>query len=119
NADTARRIVDILLSVPTPTWGRDELETGEMWNSNSVVAWALSRSGLDLASVAPPGGGRAPGWGAGIEVARRTAARPDLATRAPNATLARHGTDSVGSDWLAGKAHQVAAVRVAGSIPLS
>lgn len=69
--EAARRVLAVLPSVPTPTWGRDEFHTGEMWNSNSVVAWALSRSGLDLISLAPPVGGRAPGWGAGIEVARR------------------------------------------------
>ena len=69
--DGARRVLAVLPSVPTPTWGRDECHTGEMWNSNSVVAWALSRGGIDLAPVAPPVGGRAPGWGAGIEVARR------------------------------------------------
>ena len=31
---------------PTPVWGRDELDTGDMWNSNSLVAWLLTRVGL-------------------------------------------------------------------------
>ena len=55
----------------TPVWGRDELGTGEMWNSNSVIAWLIARSGMDAESIEPPPGGRAPGWHAGLEVARR------------------------------------------------
>jgi hypothetical protein len=57
--------------VPTPVWGRDELRAGEMWNSNSIVSWLLTRSGLDVAPIHPPAHGRAPGWDAGIIVARR------------------------------------------------
>jgi hypothetical protein len=49
-------------------WGRDELGLGEMWNSNSVVSYLLARSGVDLAPIAPPAGGRAPGWEVGIKV---------------------------------------------------
>jgi hypothetical protein len=67
----ARRVLDIVPEVPTPVWGRDELGTGEMWNSNSVIAWVIARSGIDLAQVRPPAGGRAPGWRAGLVVARR------------------------------------------------
>src|SRR5262249_50075950 len=37
----AQRILDLVPSVPMPVWGRDELQTGEMWNSNSVIAWLL------------------------------------------------------------------------------
>ena len=70
----ARRIVDLALLVPTPTWGRDELKTGEMWNSNSLTSWLLVTAGLDQV-VAPPDRGRAPGWEAGIEVARRAPLR--------------------------------------------
>jgi hypothetical protein len=66
----ARRIIELLPSIPTPVWGRDELGTGEMWNSNSVVSWALARSGIDLAALQPPPRGRAPGWKAGFVVAR-------------------------------------------------
>jgi len=68
----ARRILDLLPSIPTPVWGRDELGAGEMWNSNSVISWVLSRSGIDLATVHPPEGGRAPGWNAGRLVAQST-----------------------------------------------
>lgn len=67
----AQRLLDLALVVPKPTWGRDELDTGEMWNSNSFIAWLLAATGLDLDSVQPPLGGRAPGWGAGVVVARR------------------------------------------------
>jgi hypothetical protein len=67
----ARRILELLPSVPTPVWGRDESGAGEMWNSNSVISWVLARSGVDLAVVRPPSGGRAPGWDAGLIVAAR------------------------------------------------
>jgi hypothetical protein len=69
--DRARRVLDLIAQVPTPVWGRDELGTGEMWNSNSVIAWVIASSGMDAESIRPPEGGRAPGWRAGLEVARR------------------------------------------------
>jgi hypothetical protein len=65
----ARHVLAVLPSIPTPVWGRDELEAGEMWNSNSVVSWALVRGGVDVRGVRPPRGGRAPGWDAGLAVA--------------------------------------------------
>jgi hypothetical protein len=64
-----RRLLAIVPQVPAATWGRDELNTGEMWNSNSVVAWLLARTGHPMGTIAPPLGGRAPGWGAGLVVA--------------------------------------------------
>jgi hypothetical protein len=67
----ARRLLDLVATVPTPVWGRDELNAGEMWNSNSVVAWLIASSGLPTALLRPPPQGRAPGWDAGLEVARR------------------------------------------------
>jgi hypothetical protein len=72
-ADVARaeRVVDLVPSVPTPVWGRDGLHAGEMWNSNSLTAWLLVRAGIDVRTLVPPSGGRAPGWGAGVSVARR------------------------------------------------
>jgi hypothetical protein len=57
--------------MPTPAWGRDELHTGEMWNSNSFICWLLVRGGLDASAIHLPAGGRAPGWHAGVVVARR------------------------------------------------
>jgi hypothetical protein len=68
----AQQVLDLVPSVPTPTWGRDELRAGDMWNSNSVVAWLLARAGLDAAAGHPPRGGRAPGWDAGIVAAQRS-----------------------------------------------
>jgi hypothetical protein len=38
-----------------------------------VTAWIVSSSGLDAAPIKPPPGGRAPGWNAGLVVARRLA----------------------------------------------
>jgi hypothetical protein len=70
--DCAQRILELVPSVPTPVWGRDELGAGEMWNSNSVVSWVLSSAGVDMTSIAPPDGGRAPGWHAGLRVATRS-----------------------------------------------
>ena len=74
DANRARRVLEAVAQVPTPVWGRDELRTGEMWNSNAVIAWVVARSRLDAASIRPPAGGRAPGWRAGVVVAQRQAA---------------------------------------------
>jgi hypothetical protein len=71
----AQRILELVPDVPTPVWGRDELQAGEMWNSNSLISWLIARSGLDVEAVHPPAGGCAPGWGAGLAVARRREAR--------------------------------------------
>ena len=67
----AQRVLDLVPSVPTPVWGRDELHTGDMWNYNSLISWLLSRAGVDTNKIQPPSGGRAPGWDAGLVVARR------------------------------------------------
>jgi hypothetical protein len=32
------RLLDLAELVPKPTWGRDELGAGEMWNSNSFIS---------------------------------------------------------------------------------
>jgi hypothetical protein len=40
-----------------------------MWNSNSVIAWVIARSGIDAERIQPPAGGRAPGWQAGLVLA--------------------------------------------------
>jgi hypothetical protein len=69
--DCARRVLEMVARVPTPVWGRDELGAGEEWNSNSVIAWVLDRSGINAESIQPPAGGRAPGWRAGLVIARR------------------------------------------------
>jgi hypothetical protein len=71
DATRAKEVLTLAAQCPTATWGRDELGAGEMWNSNSLVAWLLARSGHDVASIRPPLGGRAPGWHAGLVVAGR------------------------------------------------
>jgi hypothetical protein len=65
----ARRLLAMTPLVPEYVWGRDELRTGEMWNSNSVISWLLTRSGLPAAQIHPPDGGRAPGWATGVVAA--------------------------------------------------
>lgn len=71
DAECVARLLGLVPSVPPLVWGRDPLGLGEMWNSNSIVAWLLERSGLDAAGIEPPAGGRAPGWNAGVVLARR------------------------------------------------
>ncbi|WP_310529939.1 hypothetical protein [Nocardioides sp.] len=67
-------LLDVLTEVPVLTWGRDELGAGEMWNSNSLVSWALARTGHPMDAIRPPPGGRAPGWDAGLALASRMTA---------------------------------------------
>jgi hypothetical protein len=67
----ARQVLDLVPQAPPVTWGRDELGTGDMWNSNSLIAWLLARTGTDMSTVRPPAGGRAPGWQAGLALAAR------------------------------------------------
>jgi hypothetical protein len=81
DACLAQRVLDLVPDVPTPVWGRDELDAGEMWNSNSLTSWLITRSGLHGESIQPPAGGRAPGWDAGLVVARRQEARADPLAR--------------------------------------
>jgi hypothetical protein len=67
---SAQRVLDLVPQVPTLIWGRDEWGAGEMWNSNSLCAWLIARCGLPTQAIEPPDGGRAPGWHAGLVVAR-------------------------------------------------
>ena len=71
NRAMAQRVVGLVPFCPVLTWGRDERRTGEMWNSNSVTAWLLARSGHDTDALGPPTCGRAPGWAAGLTIAAR------------------------------------------------
>ena len=74
DADCARRLLELVPQVPTLVWGRDELDAGEMWNSNSLISWSIARAGLDAEAIPLPRGGRAPGWRPGIVLARRQGA---------------------------------------------
>jgi hypothetical protein len=76
----ARRLLDLVGSVPQLVWGRDETGTGDMWNSNSVISWLIARSGLPTDAIEFPADGRAPGWEAGLVKARRH--QDDAGTRA-------------------------------------
>ena len=68
--EIAHRLLELVPTVPTLVWGRDELQTGDMWNSNSVISWLIARAGLPVEDIALPPQGRAPGWAAGIRAAR-------------------------------------------------
>ena len=68
----ARRVLELAPTFPAAVWGRDEFGTGDMWNSNSLVAWLLSRAGIAAGRLAPPPNGRAPGWEAGRVMAAGT-----------------------------------------------
>jgi hypothetical protein len=80
----AQRLLNLAPEVPTPVWGRDELHAGEMWNSNSTISWLLTRCEFDVESIALPRRGRAPGWRAGITVARRQQRRDSEGSTPPS-----------------------------------
>jgi len=71
--ERAERLLALVRELPRAVWGRDELRAGEMWNSNSIVAWLLVAAGIDPALARLPANGRAPGWDAGVALARRRA----------------------------------------------
>ena len=80
-AATARRVLTLAAMVPPLVWGRDAFDTGDMWNSNSCIAWLLECGGIETSHVHPPNGGRVPGWDAGVMAARQahfSKARGDL-----------------------------------------
>ncbi len=69
DAGMAGRIFDLVPRVPVLVWGRDELGTGDMWNSNSLISWLLASSEHDIGTIKLPPRGRAPGWDAGLAAA--------------------------------------------------
>ncbi len=75
--DAPGRVLALVPLFPTRTWGRDELRTGDMWNSNSLVSWLLAGAGVDTTGLAPPHDGRAPGWDAGLAAAANPDGRAD------------------------------------------
>jgi len=77
------RLLELIPRVPIGVWGRDELGAGDMWNSNSVVAWLIASCGIDMDGIHPPVGGRAPGWQAGLVAAASTERGRSMARRAP------------------------------------
>jgi hypothetical protein len=86
----ALRLLGLVPSVPIHVWGRDEVGAHDMWNSNSLVAWLLSESGIDAAAVRPPVGGRTPGWHAGLVAAGQASTRAEAPSSAASAS--RTGT---------------------------
>jgi hypothetical protein len=68
----ARLLLDLVPAVPRLIWGRDELEVGDMWNSNSVIAWLLAASSVSMDGIRPPPDGRVPGWRAGLAALHRS-----------------------------------------------
>jgi hypothetical protein len=84
----ARQLLELVPHVPALTWGRDESHAGEMWNSNSITAWLLACTYEDVGAIAPPIGGRAPGWHAGLAVATR---HPSMVGEAGPRRGDRHG----------------------------
>jgi hypothetical protein len=74
--ERARWLLDLVPTFPTATWDRDEQRAGEMWKLNSLISWLLVSSGHDISIIRFPARGRAPGWDAGVVVARRQATLP-------------------------------------------
>ena len=72
DASHAQAVFDGVAEVPLLTWVRDDLRTGDMWNSNSLVSWSLTKGGVDLDTITLPTNGRAPGWSAGAVAARQS-----------------------------------------------
>jgi hypothetical protein len=56
-----------------------------------VISWLTARSGLAVDAVQPPAGGRAPGWRAGVVVARRPEEPAGEIGRAAPADSDRYG----------------------------
>jgi hypothetical protein len=88
----ARRLLDLVPTVPRPVWGRDELKAGEMWNSKLRDRLADLHRSLSTEHLRPPPRGGAPGWKAGLEVARRSGAhaRQHADTREASASSPAH-----------------------------
>jgi len=97
----ARRVLDLVPDFPTSTWGRDDLDAGEMWNSNALTSWLVARSGHPTAALAPPAGGRAPGWSAGLAVAGRQATGHASARHPDQGTEGRRALQ--GGDYARGR----------------
>ena len=103
----ALRLLDLVPSVHTPVWERDELDAGEMWNSNSVTSWILCRAGID---TTPP---RTTRWRPSTRLGRwtrhcsppRDSARVLIPRSIPLASwrLSRSRRSSVPASWSAAR----------------
>jgi hypothetical protein len=91
-------VLDLVPEFPALTWGRDELSTGDMWNSNSLTSWLLTRTGHDAAHIEPPANGRAPGWDGGLVAAGRDLARA-ARTAQQSADSRSYSGGSDGAGW--------------------
>jgi hypothetical protein len=78
----ALRVLEMAALVLAFVWGRDQLGTGEMWNSNSVISWVLARSDLPAAEIQPPEEGRRTWMASGRGPAQRLL-RSKLSARRP------------------------------------
>jgi hypothetical protein len=94
---TAQHMFDLLPSVPTLVWGRDELRTGDIWTCNSVISWVLTKAGVDFHEVPLPSKGRAPGWEAGHTAAIQSHGAALHRTRIGSDldAIRRHAADTV------------------------
>lgn len=72
DCELVSRVLALAPAIPAHVWGRRVAGTHEIWTSDSAVSWLLAVAGVDLANVQPPAGGRAPGWQAGLTLARHT-----------------------------------------------
>jgi hypothetical protein len=80
DAAAVQRVLDLCAEAPPFVWHR------ERWNSNSLVAWLLVKSGVGVGGVRLPANGRAPGWDAGVYVSSNPAIRR-RATRIPSTPI--------------------------------
>jgi hypothetical protein len=94
----ARRLLELMPLMPVLVWGRDQLGTGEMWNSNSMIAWLIARTGLEVNSMKPPAGGRAPGWNAGVVAAARESGVKILPASTPKVRSSQKTTGTLAYD---------------------
>ena len=93
----ARLVLQLVPAVPTPTWGRDELATGSMWNSNSLTSWLLACAGLEPELIRPPAGGTRAGLG-GRRRRRPQARAAGSGGRSPSSPTITIGGDDVRQD---------------------
>ena len=75
-------VLQRVTDVPMLVWGLPVATTLDMWNSNSLVSWLLYTALPEASLPSPPEGCRAPGWEAGLAVARRQRSMRELTSNA-------------------------------------